>query len=81
MAEGNPEVFSRLGKLEARDDAQDATLSDVKKSIEEVKTTVRSIEIQIAERKGGTKALFLLLTAAATFGAITDRVISWLKLL
>jgi hypothetical protein len=80
MPENTPEVFSRLGKLEARDDAQDVTLLDVKKDVEIIKTSVRSIELQLAEKRAGTKYLILVLTLAGMIGALIDRFVAWLKL-
>jgi hypothetical protein len=80
MSENTPEVFSRLGKLEARDDAQDVTLVDVKKDVEEIKSSVRAIELQLAEKRAGTKYLIMVLTLAGMVGALIDRFISWLKL-
>ena len=70
MESGNG-VQRDLGSLEARVDALQHT-------IDEIKDQVRENTVILTEMQGGKKYLFALFGLAAMVGALADKMIGWL---
>jgi len=76
----DPDVQRDLGRLEAALAASKQEISQLRDEQKEIKKVLTEILVEIQQRRGGTKYLFMALTVAAALGGIADRIISWLKI-
>lgn len=75
------ESLQRLAKLEVISERQDRDFEAMRQDISDIKASVNAINLALAERKGGTKYLMVLLSTSALIGGVVTQVLNWFKVI
>lgn len=75
------ETPAKIARLEVKAENTEKKIDSMEQDVKDIKATVNQMNLILAERKGGTKYLMVLLTVAASFGAIVTHTLNWFKVI